>query len=135
MVFFNQQGTGKGSIMGKKRYKYNYENATEKRESQRLHGRIDIPHDDPANHPEHLRQHEHLQILQNEELNGKPDNVKQMITDDLKETKLADTIEMLEKSVAEHGRTLDLSELKERVKSMSRDRYNKAMGITINEEK
>ena len=117
-----------------KRYKYNYENATEKRESQRLHGRIDIPHDDPANHPEHLRQHEHLQILQKEALYGKPEIVEQMITEDLPETQWADTIELLEKSVAEHGRTLDLSELKERVKSMSRDRYNKAMGITIEEK-
>ena len=34
-------------------YEYNYENATEKRESQKRHGRIDIPHDDPENHPEH----------------------------------------------------------------------------------
>ena len=115
-------------------YEYNYENATEKRESQKRHGRIDIPHDAPENHPEHLRQHEHLQILQREALYGKPEIVEQMI-EELPETQWADTIEMLEKSVAEHGRTLDLSELKERVKSMSRDRYNIAMGITTNEEK
>ena len=115
------------------KYEYNYENATEKRESQKRHGRIDIPHDDPSKHPEHLKQHEHLQILQREALNGNEKVVEQMITEDLPETQWADTIELLEKSVAEHGRTLDLSELKERVKSMSRDRYNKAMGITVPE--
>ena len=68
MVFFNQQRIEKGSIMGN--YEYNYENATEKRESQKRYGRLDIPHDDPSKHPEHLNQHEHLQILQREALNG-----------------------------------------------------------------
>ena len=38
-----------------KKYKYNYENATEKRESQEKHGRLDIPHDTPDNHPQHLK--------------------------------------------------------------------------------
>ncbi len=41
-------------------YKYNYENATEKRESQKQDGRLDIPHDDPSKHPEHLTEHEML---------------------------------------------------------------------------
>ena len=117
------------------KYEYNYENATEKRESQKRHGRIDIPHDDPSKHPEHLKQHEHLQILQREALYGKPEIVEQMI-EELPETQWADTIEMLEKSVAEHGRTLDLSsELKKRIADMSRERYNQAMGITIPDEK
>ena len=46
--------------MGMK-YEYNYENATEKRASQEKYGRIDIPHDAPEKHPEHLWQHNHLQ--------------------------------------------------------------------------
>ena len=92
-----------------KRYKYNYENATEKRESQRLHGRIDIPHDDPANHPEHLRQHEHLQILQRHALDGNVEKCLEMLAE-LPEHQRNDTIEMLEKSVAEHGRTIKLSD-------------------------
>ena len=50
-------------------YEYNYENATEKRAAQKKYGRLDIPHDDPSKHPEHLNQHEHLQILQREALN------------------------------------------------------------------
>ena len=61
------------------KYEFNYENATEKRESQKLHGRIDIPHDDPSKHPEHLKQHEHLQILQREALNGNEEIVRQML--------------------------------------------------------
>ena len=62
-------------------YEYNYENATEKRKSQAKYGRLDIPHDSPENHPEHLKQHEHLQILQREALNGNIDKVKEMIED------------------------------------------------------
>ena len=89
------------------KYEYNYENATEKRESQRLHGRIDIPHDDPEKHPEHLRQHEHLQILQREALNGNVDRVKEMIAE-LPETQRPDTIEMVKRSVESMGRTIDI---------------------------
>ena len=51
-----------------KKYKYNYENATEKRESQKQDGRLDIPHDDPSKHPEHLQEHEMLQEIQREAL-------------------------------------------------------------------
>ena len=89
------------------KYEYNYENATEKRESQRLHGRIDIPHDDPEKHPEHLRQHEHLQILQREALNGNVDRVKEMI-EELPETQRGDTIEMVKRTVESVGRTIDI---------------------------
>ena len=42
-------------------YKYNYENATEKRESQEKEGRLDIPHDSPDKHPEHLQEAQMLQ--------------------------------------------------------------------------
>ena len=131
MVFFNQQRTGKGSIMGK--YKYNYENATEKRESQRLHGRIDIPHDDPANHPEHLKQHEHLQILQREALNGNEEIVRQML-EEISDSQLGDTIQMIHSTVKSVGREIDLHDAEKRYTNYSRQRYNHAMGITIEEK-
>ena len=131
MVFFNQQRTGKGSIMGK--YKYNYENATEKRESQRLHGRIDIPHDDPANHPEHLKQHEHLQILQREALNGNEEIVRQML-EEISDSQLGDTIKMIHSTVKSVGREIDLHDAEKRYTNYSRQRYNHAMGITIEEK-
>ena len=118
--------------MGK--YKYNYENATEKRESQRLHGRIDIPHDDPANHPEHLRQHEHLQILQREALNGNEEIVRQML-EEISDSQLGDTIQMIHSTVKSVGREIDLHDAEKRYTNYSRQRYNHAMGITINEEK
>ena len=91
-----------------KKYKYNYENATEKRASQEKYGRIDIPYDDPSKHPEHLNQHEHLQILQREALNGNVERCKEMIAE-LPEYQRSDTIKMLEGAVAEHGRTIKLS--------------------------
>ena len=89
------------------KYEYNYENATEKRESQEKYGRIDIPYDSPEKHPEHLRQHEHLQILQREALNGNVDRVKEMIAE-LPETHRPDTIEMVKRSVESVGRTIDI---------------------------
>ena len=89
------------------KYEYNYENATEKRESQEKYGRIDIPYDSPEKHPEHLRQHEHLQILQREALNGNVDRVKEMIAE-LPETQRPDTIEMVKRSVESMGRTIDI---------------------------
>ena len=90
------------------KYKFNFENATEKRESQKLHGRIDIPHDDPTKHPEHLNQHNHLQILQREALNGNVEKVKEMIAE-LPEHQRKDTIEMIRATVESMGRTIELS--------------------------
>ena len=90
-----------------KKYKYNYENATEKRASQEKYVRIDIPYDDPSKHPEHLKQHEHLQILQREALNGNVDRVKEMI-EELPETQRGDTIEMVKRTVESVGRTIDI---------------------------
>ena len=90
------------------KYKFNFENATEKRESQKLHGRIDIPHDDPTKHPEHLNQHNHLQILQREALNGNVEKVKEMIAE-LPEHQRKDTIEMIVATVKSTGRTIELS--------------------------
>ena len=90
------------------KYKFNFENATEKRESQKLHGRLDIPHDDPTKHPEHLNQHNHLQILQREALNGNVEKVKEMIAE-LPEHQRKDTIEMIVATVKSTGRTIELS--------------------------
>ena len=90
------------------KYKFNFENATEKRESQKLHGRIDIPHDDPTKHPEHLNQHNHLQILQRDALNGNVEKVKEMIAE-LPEHQRKDTIEMIRATVESMGRTIELS--------------------------
>ena len=88
-------------------YKYNYENATEKRESQKLDGRLDIPHDDPSKHPEHLTEHEMLQEIQREALYGKPERVKELLLT-WPEAKQKDLKKMLIDSVAEHGRELVL---------------------------
>ena len=131
MVFFNQQRTGKGSIMGK--YKYNYENATEKRASQKRHGRIAIPHDDPSKHPEHLKQHEHLQILQREALNGNERVVQEML-EEISDSQLGDTIQMIHSTVKSVGREIDLHDAEKRYTNYSRQRYNHAMGITIEEK-
>ena len=89
-------------------YKYNFENATEKREADKEIGHVLIPHPDhPDEHPEHLTQHEHLQILQRHALNGNTEKVREMIAE-LPEYQVADTIEMLKRSVREHGRELEL---------------------------
>ena len=90
-----------------KKYKYNYENATEKRESQKQDGRLDIPHDDPSKHPEHLQEHEMLQEIQREALYGKPERVKELLLI-WPEYKQKDLKKMLIDSVAEHGREIDL---------------------------
>ena len=86
-------------------YKYNYENATEKRESQDKDGRLDIPHDSPDKHPEHLHEHQLLQEIQHEALYGEAKRVTELL---LKwpEYKREDLRKMLIGSVEEHGRTL-----------------------------
>ena len=89
-------------------YKYNFENATEKRLADKKLGHILMPDPDgQEKHPEHLQQHEMLQVLQRDALNGNVEVVKKMITE-LPEHQKQDTITMLERSVAEHGRTLEL---------------------------
>ena len=88
--------------------RYNFENATEKREADKEIGHVLIPHPDhPDEHPEHLTQHEHLQILQRHALNGNTEKVREMIAE-LPEYQVADTVEMLKRSVREHGRELEL---------------------------
>ena len=86
-------------------YKYNYENATEKRESQDKHGRLDNPHDSPEKHPEHLHEHQLLQEIQHEALYGEAKRVTELL---LKwpEYKREDLRKLLIDSVEERGRTL-----------------------------
>ena len=91
-------------------HKYNFENATEKRAADAKYGHILIPDPDgQEKHPEHLQQHEFLQVLQREALNGNVEKCKEMIAE-LPEHQKKDTIEMLEGAVAEHGRTIKLSD-------------------------
>ena len=90
-------------------HKFNFENATEKRAADKVYGHVLIPDPDgQVKHPEHLQQHEHLQILQREALNGNVEKCKEMIAE-LPEHQRSDTIKMLEGAVAEHGRTIKLS--------------------------
>ena len=86
-------------------YKYNYENATEKRESQDKHGRLDIPHDSPEKHPEHLHEHQLLQEIQHEALYGEAKRVTELL---LKwpEYKREDLRKLLIDYVEERVRTL-----------------------------
>jgi len=52
-------------------HKYNFENATEKRQADKELGHILMPYPDgQVKHPEHLQQHETLQVLQRYALNG-----------------------------------------------------------------
>jgi hypothetical protein len=88
--------------------KYNFENATEKRQADREYGHVLIPDPDgQENHPEHLQQHNHLQILQRYALNGDVVTCKLMI-EELPDYQKEDTREMLRRSVREHGREIDL---------------------------
>ena len=85
-------------------YKYNYENATEKRESQDKHGRLDIPHDSPEKHPEHLHEHQLLQEIQHEALYGEAKRVTELLRK-WQEYKREDLRKLLIESVEERGRT------------------------------
>ena len=90
------------------KHKYNFENATEKRAADKEYGQIIMPDPDgQEKHPEHLQQHEHLQILQREALNGNVDRVKEMITE-LPVHQWSDTIEMIKRSVESVGRTIEI---------------------------
>ena len=115
-------------------HKYNFENATEKRQADKELGHILMPHPDgQVKHPEHLQQHEMLQVLQRESLKENWAVVRKMISE-LPEHQKKDTIEMLRRAnkfflidkdfpdehwfqkradenanlVAEHGRVLDI---------------------------
>ena len=89
-------------------HNYNFENATEKRAADKKFGFINFPPSDgQVKHPEHLQQHEHLQILQRHALNGNTEKVREMIAE-LPEHQVRDTVEMLKRSVADFGRELEL---------------------------
>ena len=78
--------------------KYNFENATEKRQADKDLGHILMPPcDGQVKHPEHLQQHEMLQVLQRESLNGNWPVVRKMISE-LPEWQKKDTIEMLKRT-------------------------------------
>ena len=83
-------------------HKYNFENATEKRAADKELGHILMPHPDgQEKHPEHLWQHEHLQVLQREALNGNAERCKEMIAE-LPEHQRSDTIAMLKGHTVHH---------------------------------
>ena len=79
-------------------HKYNFENATEKRQADKELGHITIPHPDgQVKHPEHLQQHETLQVLQRHALNENWPVLRKMIAE-LPEHQRKDTINMLKKT-------------------------------------
>ena len=79
-------------------HKYNFENATEKARADKEIGYITIPEcDGQIKHPEHLQQHEMLQVLQREALKENWSVVKKMISE-LPEWQKKDTINMLKKT-------------------------------------
>ena len=89
-------------------HKYNFENATEKRAADKEFGHVVIPDPDgQEKHPEHLWQHEHLQVLQRHALNGNVEKCKEMIAE-LPEYQKEDTIHMLKETVREQGREIEL---------------------------
>jgi len=89
----------------RKMHKINFEIASE-RAKVKEH-MLMPPNDGQWKHPEHLQQHEFLQVLQREALYGDIEVVKKMVAD-LPEHQKEDTITMLKRSVAERGRTLEL---------------------------
>ena len=63
-------------------YKYNFENATEKRKADKDLGHVLMPpNDGQEKHPEHLNEHELLQVIQRESLNQNWQEVKRLIQD------------------------------------------------------
>ena len=79
-------------------HKYNFENATEKRLADKELGHIVMPHPDgQVKHPEHLQQHEMLQVLQRHALNEEWQLLRRMIAE-LPEHQRKDTINMLKKT-------------------------------------
>ena len=77
-------------------HKINYEVASE-RATVKEHMLLP-PNDGQWKHPEHLQQHEMLQVLQREAISGNWPVVKKMISE-LPEHQKKDTIEMLKRSM------------------------------------
>ena len=89
-------------------HKYNFENATEKRQADKDLGHILLPpNDGQVKHPEHLNEHEMLQVLQRYALNGDVEKTKEWILK-FPEGKREDLRKMMIGAVAEHGRVLDI---------------------------
>ena len=89
-------------------HKYNFENATEKRQADKDLGHILLPPNDGQwKHPEHLNEHELLQVLQRYALNGDVEKTKEWILK-FPEGKREDLRKMTIGAVAEHGRVLDI---------------------------
>jgi len=79
-------------------HKYNFENATEKEQADKEFGYITIPEcDGQVKHPEHLQQHEMLQVLQREALKENWSVVRKTISE-LPEWQKKDTVNMLKKT-------------------------------------
>ena len=86
------------SIWDRKVHKYNFEVATEKEKADEEYGHIVIPPPDgQVKHPEHLQQHEMLQVLQRHALNENWSVLRKMIAE-LPEHQRKDTINMLKKT-------------------------------------
>jgi hypothetical protein len=79
-------------------HKYNFENATEKRQADKAFGHITTPYPDgQVKHPEHLQQHNILQVLQRHALNEEWTILRRKINE-LPEHQRKDTINMLKKT-------------------------------------
>ena len=86
-------------------HKINFEVASERTTIKEY---LLIPHPDhPDKHPEHLNEHEMLQILQRYALNGDVEKTKEWILK-FPEGKRKDLKEMMIGAVAEHGRVLEI---------------------------
>jgi|TARA_R110000796_G_scaffold166417_1_gene283363 hypothetical protein len=96
-----QQQQGYGKIM----HKINFEVASE-RATIKEHMLLP-PNDGQVKHPEHLNEHEMLQILQRYALNGDVERTREWILK-FPEGKREDLKEMMIGAVAEHGRVLDI---------------------------
>ena len=89
-------------------YKYNFENATEKRAADKELGHIVMPHPDgQEKHPEHLQKNEMLQVLQRYALDGNVEKCKEMIAK-LPNHQKKDTIELIRATVESMGRTIEI---------------------------
>ena len=57
----------------------------------------------------------------------------QEMLEEVSDSQLGDTIQMIHSTVKSVGREIDLSDAEERSSNYSRQRYNHAMGITVPE--
>ena len=89
-------------------YKYNFENATEKRIADKELGHVLMPDPDgQVKHPEHLQEHEMMVNIQRLALDGEVEKFRESLLQ-WPEGKRNDLRKILIDSVAEHGRPLDI---------------------------